>query len=40
MILNSGVTTSNTCGKVRIKAIPGELLLFVRPPTFWEAMRR
>lgn len=40
MILNSGVTTTNTCGKVRMKANPGELVLFVKPPTFWEAMRR
>jgi hypothetical protein len=40
MILDSGVTTNNTCGKVRMKANPGELVLFVRPPTFWEAMRR
>jgi len=39
-ILDSGHTAANTCGKFRMKAKPGELVLFVRPPTFGEAMRR
>lgn len=39
-ILDSGLTTANTCGKVRMKANPGEAILFVRPPTLREAFSR
>jgi hypothetical protein len=35
-ILKSGVAAANTCGKVRVPAQPGELVLFVRPLTWWE----
>lgn len=38
-ILDSGVSGANTCGKARAKAKPGELILFMRPLTFWEKMR-
>jgi hypothetical protein len=38
-ILESGVSATNTCGKFRAQAKPGELIFFVRPPTFWERMR-
>jgi hypothetical protein len=39
-ILESGITGSNTCGKFREKAKPGELIFFVRPLTWSERMRR
>lgn len=39
-IVSSGISGSNTCGEIRIRANPGELVYFVRPPTFWENMRR
>jgi len=38
-ILESGVSAANTCGKFRAQAKPGELIIFVRPPTFMERMR-
>jgi hypothetical protein len=38
-ILESGISAGNTCGKARAKAAPGELILFMRPMTFWEKMR-
>jgi hypothetical protein len=38
-ILESGVSATNTCGKFRAQAKPGELIFFVRPPTFLERMR-
>jgi hypothetical protein len=39
MIFESGISAGNTCGKVRAEAKPGELILFMRPMTFWEKMR-
>ncbi len=39
-ILESGLTSSNDCGKFRTKAKPGELIFFVRPLTWLERMRR
>ena len=38
-ILESGVAAANTCGKQKVVAKPGELILFVRPMSFWEKMR-
>ena len=38
-ILESGITSANTCGKLRIEAKPSELVFFVRPRSFWERMR-
>ena len=38
-ILQSGVSSSNECGKFREKAEPGELIFFVRPRNFCESMR-
>jgi hypothetical protein len=38
-ILESGVSTANTCGKFRTVAKPGELIFFARPRTFSERMR-
>jgi hypothetical protein len=39
-ILETGVVASNSCGKFRAEAKPGELILFLRPATLWEKMRR
>lgn len=39
-IVKTGLTASNTCGRFRIKAIPGELVLFVRPVTWLEKMKQ
>jgi hypothetical protein len=38
-ILESGVASSNTCGKIRAEAKPGELVFFMRPRAFWERLR-
>jgi hypothetical protein len=38
-IIHSGVVTANTCGKARASPEPGEIILFVRPLTFWEKMK-
>jgi hypothetical protein len=38
-IADSGLSSSNTCGKFRAKAKPGELIFFVRPRSFFEKMR-
>ena len=38
-ILELGISASNTCGRFRLKAKPGELILFVRARTFLEKMR-
>ena len=37
-ILSKGISMENSCGKRRIDAVPGELLYFVRPWTFWETL--
>jgi hypothetical protein len=34
-IYSSGVSSKNICGKARIKAKPGELIIFERPRPFW-----
>jgi hypothetical protein len=39
-VLQAGVVTGNVCGKVRVSPRPGELILFVRPETFWEQLKR
>lgn len=39
-ILESGISASNRCGKARAQARPGELVIFERPPTFWERIRQ
>ena len=39
-ILESGVAAGNTCGRFRAQAKPGELIIFVRPTTFWERLRQ
>jgi hypothetical protein len=39
-IVKSGVSAANTCGKFRAEAKPGELVFFVRPPTWLEKLKR
>jgi hypothetical protein len=39
-VLETGVSAANTCGRFRVQARPGELILFVRPATFLEDLRR
>ncbi len=39
-ILESGVAAGNTCGKFKVEAKPGELIFFVRPPTWLEKLKR
>ena len=38
-ILESGLVTANTCGKIRAEATPGELIMFVRPLTWLEKLK-
>ena len=38
-ILEVGFAAGNRCGKFKADAKPGELILFVRPFTWWERMR-
>jgi hypothetical protein len=38
-VLHEGVTMTNTCGKPNAKAKPGEVIIFVRPLTFWEKLK-
>jgi hypothetical protein len=38
-ILELGVSSANTCGKIRAQARPGELVLFVRPMSRWERLK-
>lgn len=37
-ILQSGIVAANTCGKIRVQAKPGELILFVRPRSLLEKL--
>jgi hypothetical protein len=38
-VLHEGVTMTNTCGKPNATAKPGEVIIFVRPLTFWEKLK-
>jgi hypothetical protein len=38
-ILDSGLAQANNCGKQTVAVHPGELILYVKPLTFWQAMR-
>jgi hypothetical protein len=38
-VLQDGIATENTCGRVKAKATPGEIILFVRPLTWWEIFK-
>jgi hypothetical protein len=37
-LLSEGISMENNCSKLRVKAVPGELIWFVRPWTFWETL--
>lgn len=39
-LLRSGVVTANACGKATASPDPGEIVLFVRPLTFWEKLKQ
>jgi len=39
-ILKLGVATENACGRVEASPAAGELIFFVRPAHWWEAIRR
>jgi hypothetical protein len=38
-VLQSGVVTPNVCGKAMASPEPGEVIIFVRPLTFWEKLK-
>ena len=39
-VLDHGYASGNTCGKVTATPQPGQVILFVRPPTFMEKMKQ
>ena len=39
-VLDHGYASANTCGKVIATPQPGQVVLFVRPLTFWEKMKQ
>jgi len=39
-VLQHGVVTPNTCGKATVSPTPGEVVLFVRPLTWWEKLKK
>ena len=39
-ILEQGIVSENTCGKATAAPIPGEVIVFVRPLTFWEELKQ
>jgi len=39
-VLDHGYASANTCGKLTISPHPGEVILFVRPLTFWEKLKQ
>jgi hypothetical protein len=39
-ILEHGYTSANTCGKVTVSPQPSQVILFVRPLTFWEKLKQ
>lgn len=38
-VLGSGIVTANTCGKAKASPAPGEIVLFVRPLSWWEKLK-
>jgi hypothetical protein len=38
-VLEQGIVTRNTCGKATASPKPGQVVIFVRPLTFWEKMK-
>jgi hypothetical protein len=39
-VLEQGIVTTNTCGKATAPPKPGEIIIFVRPLTFWERLKQ
>ena len=39
-VLDHGYDSANACGKVTVSPQPGQVVLFVRPLTFWEKMKQ
>jgi hypothetical protein len=39
-VLKHGIVTPNTCGKATTSPKPGELVIFVRPLTWWEKLKQ
>ena len=39
-VVQSGIVTANTCGKATAERKPGELIIFVRPLTWWEKWKQ
>jgi hypothetical protein len=39
-IVQQGIVTANTCGKFTASPEPGELIIFVRPLSWWEKMKQ
>ncbi len=38
-VLQSGIVTPNACGKAKASPTPGEIVLFVRPLSWWEKLK-
>ena len=38
-VLQHGVVTANTCGKATASPQPAEIIIFVRPLTWWEKFK-
>jgi len=39
-VLQRGVVTANTCGKATASPKPGEVIIFVRPLSWWEKLKQ
>jgi hypothetical protein len=39
-VLDHGYASANACGKVTVSPQPGQVVLFVRPLTFWEKLKQ
>jgi hypothetical protein len=39
-VLDHGYASPNTCGKAAVSPEPGQVILFVRPLTWWEKLRQ
>lgn len=39
-VLEQGIVTANTCGKATASPKPGEVVIFVRPLTWWEKLKQ
>ena len=39
-ILTEGVVTPNACGKHSASPVPGQVIIFVRPLSFWEKLKQ